>query len=140
MKYTAAHWGAYEIHDNALKPVADDPEPSRIGKGWLSASRNLDSRILRPAIRKGWLEGDVGANRCDDVFVEVGWDEAASRVAEELTRISRAYGNGAIYGGSYGWGERRALPPCAKPAQAVSQSGRWFRAGAANLFPCRWAK
>nr|WP_321463185.1 molybdopterin-dependent oxidoreductase [uncultured Cohaesibacter sp.] len=103
MKYTAAHWGTYEIHDNGLKPVADDPEPSRIGKGWLSASRNLDSRILRPAIRKGWLEGDGGANRCDDVYVQVSWDEAATRVAEELIRISKTYGNGAIYGGSYGW-------------------------------------
>ena len=104
MKYTAAHWGAYEVHDNALKPVADDPAPSRIGKGWLSASRNLDSRILKPAIRKGWLEGDGGAKRCDDdVFVEVSWDEAAARVAEELTRISKTHGNSAIYGGSYGW-------------------------------------
>nr|WP_319484272.1 molybdopterin-dependent oxidoreductase [uncultured Cohaesibacter sp.] len=103
MKYTAAHWGTYEIHDNDLKPVGDDPAPSRIGKGWLSASCNLDSRILRPAIRKGWLEGDGGKNRLDDVFVEVSWDEAATRVAEELTRIGREHGNGAIYGGSYGW-------------------------------------
>ncbi len=103
MRYTAAHWGAYEIHDNDLKPVGDDPAPSRIGKGWLSASRNLDSRILKPAIRKGWLEGDGGSNRLDDVFVEVSWDEAATRVAEELTRISKDHGNGAIYGGSYGW-------------------------------------
>ncbi|WP_319495683.1 molybdopterin-dependent oxidoreductase [uncultured Cohaesibacter sp.] len=103
MKYTAAHWGTYEIHDNDLKPVGDDPAPSRIGKGWLSASCNLDSRILRPAIRKGWLEGDGGKDRLDDVFVEVSWDEAATRVAEELTRIGREHGNGAIYGGSYGW-------------------------------------
>ena len=103
MKYTAAHWGAYEIHDNALKSFSDDPEPSRIGKGWLSASRNEQSRILKPALRKGWLEGDGGANRCDDVFVEVSWEEAAQRVADELTRVSKTYGNGSIYGGSYGW-------------------------------------
>ena len=103
MKYTAAHWGTYEIHNDGLQPVSGDPQPSRIGKGWLSASRNLNSRILKPALRKGWLEGDGGANRCDDVFVEVSWDEAASRVAQELGRISKTYGNGAIYGGSYGW-------------------------------------
>ncbi|WP_316858231.1 molybdopterin-dependent oxidoreductase [uncultured Cohaesibacter sp.] len=103
MKYTAAHWGAYEITDNQLKAVSDDPDPSRIGKGWLSASKDEKSRILRPAIRKGWLEGDGGKNRCRDEFVEVSWDEAATRVAEDLTRVRETHGNKAIYGGSYGW-------------------------------------
>ena len=103
MKYTAAHWGAYEIHGDELKAVGDDPAPSRIGKGWASASRDKKSRILRPAVRKGWLEGKGGVDRCNDSFVEVSWDKAAELVANEITRVKKAHGNEVIYAGSYGW-------------------------------------
>ncbi|WP_373235610.1 molybdopterin-dependent oxidoreductase [Cohaesibacter celericrescens] len=109
MKYTASHWGAYQITktDTAtqidIKPLPDDPAPSRIGRGWISAARDRDSRILKPAIRKGWLEGDNGANRCRDSFVEVSWDEAIRHAASELQRVKRTYGNGSVFGGSYGW-------------------------------------
>ncbi|SNY90746.1 biotin/methionine sulfoxide reductase [Cohaesibacter sp. ES.047] len=103
MKYTAAHWGSYEIHGEDIKPLSDDPAPSRIGKGWVSASRDRQSRILKPAVRRGWLDGDEGARRCDDKFVEVSWDKAANLVAEEIARVSQSHGNGAIYAGSYGW-------------------------------------
>ncbi|WP_299547356.1 molybdopterin-dependent oxidoreductase [uncultured Tateyamaria sp.] len=105
MKYTAAHWGTYTFNpgDADLTPLADDPLPSRIGRGWVSASRNSDARILAPVARKGWLDGDRGANRCDDSFVEISWERALDLAAEEITRVSKAYGNQAIFGGSYGW-------------------------------------
>ncbi|TLP44948.1 Asp-tRNA(Asn)/Glu-tRNA(Gln) amidotransferase GatCAB subunit C [Cohaesibacter sp. CAU 1516] len=103
MKLTAAHWGTYEIKGDQLHPVKDDPEPSRIGKGWVSAARDTNSRILRPAIRKGWLEGDKGTKRCDDVYVEVSWEQAAKLVAGEVRRVVTDHGNEAIFGGSYGW-------------------------------------
>ena len=103
MKYTAAHWGAYEIKGDQLHPFKDDPEPSRIGKGWVSAARDTNSRILRPAVRKGWLEGDKGDKRCDDVYVEISWEKAAEMVAGEVRRVADEYGNEAIFGGSYGW-------------------------------------
>ncbi|MBE0693165.1 MAG: hypothetical protein IH590_08665, partial [Aquamicrobium sp.] len=50
MTYTAAHWGAYRVVDDgaALAPLEDDPQPSRIGRGWLSAATDRHSRILRP--------------------------------------------------------------------------------------------
>jgi biotin/methionine sulfoxide reductase len=103
MRYTAAHWGAYVIEGDRLRPVDDDPHPSRIGKGWVSAARNAQSRILRPAIRRGWLAGDKGAGRADDGYVEVSWDRAAALAARELDRVRTRWGNGAIYAGSYGW-------------------------------------
>ncbi|MDB6177274.1 molybdopterin-dependent oxidoreductase [Paracoccus sp. Z330] len=106
-RYTAAHWGAYRVRevdgDIRLDPLADDPAPSQIGRGWLSAARDPRARIQRPAIRKGWLDGDRGAARNDDVFVEVSWDEALDLAARELDRVRQQHGNGAIYGGSYGW-------------------------------------
>ena len=105
MKYTAAHWGAYQFHDGDtdLTPLAGDPRPSRIGKGWMSAVKNLDSRVLKPAVRKGWLENDGGANRSSDSYVEVTWDRALDLVANEMARVRRTHGDAAIFGGSYGW-------------------------------------
>ncbi|WP_372802449.1 molybdopterin-dependent oxidoreductase [Paracoccus seriniphilus] len=106
-RYTAAHWGAYRVtgaeDDLRLEPLADDPAPSRIGRGWLSAARDTRARIHRPAVRRGWLAGDGGAGRNDDSYVELPWDEALDMAAEELRRVRRDHGNGAIYGGSYGW-------------------------------------
>lgn len=105
MKYTAAHWGAYQFNDGDtdLTPLTGDPAPSRIGKGWVSAVRNLDTRVLKPAVRKGWLEGDGGAHRCNDSFVEVSWNRALDLVSREMARVREVHGDSAIFGGSYGW-------------------------------------
>lgn len=105
MKYTAAHWGAYQFApgDADLSPLDGDPAPSRVGKGWVSAAKNPKCRVLAPVVRKGWLAGDKGAARCDDSFIEVSWDKALDLVAEELSRVKSSFGNQAIFGGSYGW-------------------------------------
>ena len=64
MRYTAAHWGTYQFDEaGGLEPVRDDPSPARIGRGWVSAVRDTDSRIHAPVVRKGWLNGDGGAAR-----------------------------------------------------------------------------
>ena len=105
MKYTAAHWGAYQFEEaeDELVPLPDDPQPSQVGKGWQSASLNRDARVLRPAVRKGWLNGDKGTDRCADGFVEVSWDKAISLAASELVRVQSESGPKAVFGGSYGW-------------------------------------
>ncbi|MEJ6404069.1 molybdopterin-dependent oxidoreductase [Yoonia sp. 2307UL14-13] len=105
MKYTAAHWGTYtfESGDKDLTPVVDDPLPSRIGRGWVSAATDPATRVLAPVVRKGWLNGDKGAARCSDSFVEITWDRATQLVASEIDRVRTTYGNQAIFGGSYGW-------------------------------------
>lgn len=105
-KFTVSHWGSYVIaggKDPELLPHPSDPQPSRIGRGWVSAARDPALRIKRPAVRKGWLDGDKGRKRTSDSFVEVSWDRATGLVADELQRIIAAHGNGAIFGGSYGW-------------------------------------
>ena len=105
MTYTAAHWGAYRIvgGGTALAPLDDDPQPSRIGRGWLSAATDRQSRILRPAVRRGWLDGDKGAARSHDSYVEMPWDEVLDLAAAELERVRSSHGNGSIFAGSYGW-------------------------------------
>ena len=105
MKYTAAHWGSYQfsLGDADLSPLEDDLSPSRIGKGWVSAARNAKARVLDPVVRKGWLDGDKGADRCNDQFIKVSWDTALELAANELARVRARYGDDAVFGGSYGW-------------------------------------
>lgn len=105
MRYTASHWGAYQFEEGAtaLSPLDGDTAPSRIGRGWVSAAQDANSRIMQPAVRRGWLAGDGGAGRCRDGFVEVSWDMALALAAGEINRVRKEHGNGAIFGGSYGW-------------------------------------
>lgn len=110
MTTTAAHWGTYEAHPAPdgkleLRPHAADPDPAPMGLA-LPAYRTHETRILRPAIRKGWLEARPGAvvpGRGAEPFVETSWDTALDMVAAELDRVRHAHGNGAIFAGSYGW-------------------------------------
>ncbi|WP_419913859.1 molybdopterin-dependent oxidoreductase [Hoeflea sp.] len=104
-KLTASHWGAglAEIRDGrlvAVHPHPDDPNPSKIN-GNIASSLAGRARVRRPAIRRGWLEGDGTRGR--DTFIEVSWDDALDLIAGELTRVRNDYGNDAIFAGSYGW-------------------------------------
>ncbi|WP_414831827.1 molybdopterin-dependent oxidoreductase [Afifella sp. YEN Y35] len=106
----ATHWGTYRARWEggrltALDPVAEDPDPSPIANSMIDALDN-PSRILRPAVRRSFLEkGHVagGAGRGAEPFVEVSWKEALDLAAAELDRVRKEHGNSAIYGGSYGW-------------------------------------
>lgn len=108
VKRTAAHWGSYLVETDGagvplLRDEPDDPLPAEIGQGWVSAMRDKDLRIGRPAFRRGWLAGDGGRGRGEDTYVEVPWDEALDRVAGELQRVQSEFGPASIFAGSYGW-------------------------------------
>ncbi|MCA2013756.1 molybdopterin-dependent oxidoreductase [Cereibacter sphaeroides] len=103
----ASHWGAFRVETvdgkvRALHPFEHDPRPSRMNEAW---PEMLDHplRVARPVVRKGWLEGDKGAARGEDSYVELDWDEALDLVAAEIGRVRRDHGNSALFGGSYGW-------------------------------------
>jgi biotin/methionine sulfoxide reductase len=106
---TVTHFGAYEVETDgravtAVHPFAKDPDPSPIGQSLEAVSRN---RVMRPSIRRSWLEAGPGAHtdkRGREPFVEVSWDEALDLVAVDLERVRTQHGNAAIFGGSYGWG------------------------------------
>lgn len=108
MHLTSNHWGVgrVEVENGRIVAVAahpSDPAPSPIN-GNIASSLNGRARVLRPAVRRGWLENGPGpAERGRDPFVEVSWDRMIEILATELTRVKQSYGNGSIFAGSYGW-------------------------------------
>lgn len=109
MTLTSTHWGVYRTRTGddgvpALTPFERDRNPSSIGLGMVEAAMG-PARVRRPAIRKGWLKHGPASRdgRGAEPFVEVPWDEALDIVADTLRATIAKYGNGAIYGGSYGW-------------------------------------
>ncbi|MEL6218120.1 MAG: molybdopterin-dependent oxidoreductase [Pseudomonadota bacterium] len=109
-RLTASHWGPGVARTAggrliSISPHPDDPDPSQINEN-IAGSLNGRARVLRPAVRRGYLENGPGAcvdARGREPFVEVDWDTALDLVAREHSRISREHGNQAIFGGSYGW-------------------------------------
>ena len=109
-KVTTSHWGAIQVTTEngrivEAAPFSEDPNPPAISD-ILPAAIHHRTRVARPSIRKGWLGGRADrarAHRGKDTFVELPWDEALDITAAELQRVRREHGNGAIFGGSYGW-------------------------------------
>ena len=107
---TSSHWGPgmAEVSDGRLigvRPHPDDADPSRINEN-ISEGLHGGARVRRPAVRQGYLQrGPLGGSgeRGAEPFIEVSWDKALSLVVAELSRIRTAYGNEAIFAGSYGW-------------------------------------
>jgi biotin/methionine sulfoxide reductase len=108
-RYSAAHWGVYQVEQRAegwpprLTAFAQDPDPHPIGLDQFDQSV-ARLRVARPAVRRGWLERRSPTGRGEESFVELPWDEALDLAAGEIDRVRKSYGNGAIFGGSYGWG------------------------------------
>ena len=104
----ASHWGSFFAQwDGArltVTPHPDDPAPSPLLGNFTDALRHR-ARILRPMVRRGWLDHGPGPRHRDfqDDLVPVSWDEALDLAAAELARVRDTFGPQAIYGGSYGW-------------------------------------
>jgi biotin/methionine sulfoxide reductase len=109
-KTVVAHWGTYRVHDPdgkqiELRGYEGDPDPSPIA-GAMVGALSHPARITAPMVRKSFYEhgkAATGAGRGSEPFVQVGWDEALDLAAREIDRVRKTFGNGAIYGGSYGW-------------------------------------
>ena len=103
---TSSHWGIGLLHqeDGRIVDVQGhptDPDPSPLNRN-IPGGLNGRARILRPAVREGWLNGRSG-ERGRDRYIEVSWDEALDHIASELVRVRDECGNEGIFGGSYGW-------------------------------------
>jgi biotin/methionine sulfoxide reductase len=111
---TSSHWGTYDVlvADDGdvsrivgVQPRSGDPAAAPVMRN-VPAAQHHKSRVLHPAVRRGWLEDGPGADerRGRDEFVRVPWPQLTGLLADELDRVRSRYGNEAIFGGSYGWG------------------------------------
>ncbi|WP_024511244.1 molybdopterin guanine dinucleotide-containing S/N-oxide reductase [Bradyrhizobium sp. ARR65] len=103
----SAHWGAFSARWNGttleVAPYERDPAPSPMLGNFTTALRHK-ARILRPMVRKSWLDGNARGKRdFNGGFVEQSWEEVIDLLAAELARVRSEYGASAVYGGSYGW-------------------------------------
>lgn len=107
---TSTHWGNCVVETSgsdvvAIHPSAEDGDPSPVIRSLLD-SADPGVRIPQPMVRKSYLahrwQSD-GALRGREPFVATDWPTALNLAAETLRHVKEAYGNEAIYGGSYGW-------------------------------------
>ncbi|PSK98526.1 biotin/methionine sulfoxide reductase [Murinocardiopsis flavida] len=108
---TSSHWGTYEVlvRDGTVtgaRPGPDDPDPAPLIAN-VPAAQHHATRIGTPAVRRRWLENGPGPDLLrgdpDDDYVALDWDTALDLLARELRRVRETHGDGAVFGGSYGW-------------------------------------
>ncbi|MFG2960933.1 molybdopterin-dependent oxidoreductase [Streptomyces sp. NPDC048291] len=103
----SSHWGSFRARPTPdgrieVRPHELDPEPYDLIHNVTDAARH-PTRIDRPYVRRGWLDGDRSTRRGRDTFVPVNWEHAVQLVADELARVYGGFGPEAVFGGSYGW-------------------------------------
>ncbi len=107
-KMHSSHWGVFRVSEESqrlkVKAWDDDPDPSPL-LGNFTGSADHPTRIIKPAVRRGWLENGPGPDdrRGADEYIEMEWEQVLDLAADELARVNRQYGPEAVFGGSYGW-------------------------------------
>jgi biotin/methionine sulfoxide reductase len=108
IKPQASHWGYFDAVVEkgrvvGVRPFGPDPFPGSLIEA-VPDVVHAPSRIDRPYIRQGWLEGRRrGHLRGGDPFVPVSWERVTRLLAEEVRQTRALHGDTAIYAGSYGW-------------------------------------
>jgi biotin/methionine sulfoxide reductase len=106
----SSHWGAFRVRATSedtieVKPHELDIEPSAIIRNFPDAVRHR-TRIDRPYVRRGWLEGaprDGEGRRGVDEYLPLSWERAEELLSTEIRRVYDEHGPTAVFGGSYGW-------------------------------------
>ena len=105
-----SHWGSFYAEvDNGrvvgVRPFERDPDPSPLIEAIPDAVHSK-TRVAQPVVREGWLKNGPGSRegRGREPFVPVSWERALDLVADELSRVKRDHGHGAVMAGSQGWG------------------------------------
>lgn len=84
-RFTSAHWGGNRAKGDReglrILPIAEDPNPSVVVRGWPEATRDASLRIAAPAVSKGGLERRDRSARIKDSSVEVERDVALDPAA-----------------------------------------------------------
>lgn len=131
-KMSGAHWGAFRARVEAdrvmeIRPFEFDKHPTDILKGTMGVIYS-PSRVRYPMVRLDWFKNRHRSNtaeRGDNRFVRVSWDEALDMVYEELERIQTNYGPWALHTANVGWRSVGQMHSCGNHMlRAVGMHGR----------------
>ncbi|QEY25769.1 trimethylamine-N-oxide reductase TorA [Neisseria zalophi] len=131
-KISGAHWGAFRARVEAdrvleIKPFEFDKHPTDILQGTLDVIYS-PSRVRYPMVRLDWYRKKQNSNRAergDNRFVRVSWDEALDILYSELERIQKTYGPWALHTGNVGWRSVGQVHSCGNHMlRAVGMHGR----------------
>ncbi|WP_301099282.1 trimethylamine-N-oxide reductase TorA [Otariodibacter sp.] len=109
-KISGSHWGAIRAkiqngRVEEIKPFEYDQYPTEMING-IKGLIYSESRVRYPMVRLDWLKKRHNSNtaeRGDNRFVRVTWDEALDFFYEELERIQKDYGPWALHTANVGW-------------------------------------
>lgn len=109
-KISGSHWGAIRAkvvngRVTEVKPFEFDQYPTEMING-IKGLIYSEARVRYPMVRLDWLKNRHNSNtaqRGDNRFVRVTWDEALDLFYEELERIQQNYGPWALHLGNVGW-------------------------------------
>ena len=109
-KISGAHWGAFRakvVADRVveIKPFEHDKYPTPILDGTLDIIYSA-SRVRYPMVRLDWYKKRHQSNtaeRGDNRFIRVSWDEALDLLYSELERVQKDYGPWALHTANVGW-------------------------------------
>lgn len=131
-RMSGAHWGAFRARVEAdrvveIRPFELDTHPTDILKGTLGVIYS-PSRVRYPMVRLDWYKKRQGSNRAergDNRFVRVSWDEALDIIYEELERIQTQYGPWALHTANVGWRSVGQVHSCGNHMlRAIGMHGR----------------
>lgn len=109
-RISGAHWGAFRakvVGDKVveIKPFEEDKYPTKILDGTMGIIYS-PSRVRYPMVRLDWFKNRHKSNtaeRGDNRFVRVSWEQALDLVYEELERVQTDYGPWALHTSLVGW-------------------------------------
>ena len=131
-KISGAHWGAFRARVEAdrvveIRPFEFDKHPTDILKGTLDVIYS-PSRVRYPMVRLDWYKNREKSNKAergDNRFVRVSWDEALDLLYAELERIQKNYGPWALHVGNVGWRSVGQVHSCGNHMlRAIGMHGR----------------
>ncbi len=131
-KISGAHWGAFRariVGDKVveIKHFEEDKYPSDILKGTMGVIYS-PSRVRYPMVRLDWFKNRHNSNtaeRGDNRFIRVSWEQALDLVYEELERIQTDYGPWALHTSLVGWRSVGQVHSCGNHMlRAIGMHGR----------------
>ncbi len=135
-RISGSHWGAFKAkilngRVQEIKAFDYDKHPTEMIQG-IKGLIYSSARVRYPMVRLDWLknrEKSDTAQRGDNRFVRVTWDQALDLFYEELERVQTQYGPWALHVAGGGWRSTGQVNSCVNNMlRAINMHGHFVSA------------